>query len=53
MPVCIWCCHIIMPQEKSVKFACPACGEFVLWRCEKCRDFGRPYKCPKCGFTGP
>jgi predicted RNA-binding Zn-ribbon protein involved in translation (DUF1610 family) len=53
MPVCIWCRHIIVPGENAVKFPCPDCGEVVIWRCEKCRLFGRPYKCPKCGFTGP
>ncbi|MCW3987656.1 MAG: zinc finger domain-containing protein [Candidatus Bathyarchaeota archaeon] len=53
MPVCIWCGHSIMPREKAVKFSCPSCREFTMWRCEKCRNFGRPYKCAKCGFTGP
>ncbi|MCJ7770091.1 zinc finger domain-containing protein [Candidatus Bathyarchaeota archaeon] len=53
MPTCIWCGHVIAPGEKAVKFPCPSCGEFELWRCEKCRDFGRSYKCPKCGFQGP
>ncbi|MFQ6075265.1 MAG: zinc finger domain-containing protein [Candidatus Bathyarchaeia archaeon] len=53
MPTCNWCGHIIMPGEKAVKLQCPSCGEITLWRCEKCRAFGRPYKCPKCGFTGP
>ncbi|MCW4040185.1 MAG: zinc finger domain-containing protein [Candidatus Bathyarchaeota archaeon] len=53
MPVCIWCGHTIMPREKAVKFPCPSCSEFVMWRCEKCRTFGRAYKCPSCGFTGP
>ena len=42
-----------MPKEKAVKFPCPSCGEFTMWRCERCRVFGRSYKCPKCGFTGP
>ncbi|MEM2094798.1 MAG: zinc finger domain-containing protein [Candidatus Bathyarchaeia archaeon] len=53
MPNCIWCGHIIMPKEKAVKFHCPSCGEFLLWRCERCRTLARPYKCPKCGFVGP
>ena len=53
MPACIWCGHTIIPTEEAVKFSCPSCGEFVIWRCEKCRLFGRSYKCPKCGFLGP
>ncbi|WP_455368149.1 zinc finger domain-containing protein [[Eubacterium] cellulosolvens] len=53
MPVCNWCGRIILPDESAVKFPCPSCGEIVVWRCEKCRTFGRPYKCPKCGFAGP
>ncbi|MDH4221712.1 MAG: zinc finger domain-containing protein, partial [Candidatus Bathyarchaeota archaeon] len=32
---------------------CPNCGEIDIWRCSKCRKFGRPYRCPKCGFAGP
>ncbi|MDH5771045.1 MAG: zinc finger domain-containing protein [Candidatus Bathyarchaeota archaeon] len=53
MPKCLSCGHVISPDEKSVNFLCPSCGELVIWRCEKCRLFGRLYKCPKCGFTGP
>jgi len=53
MPVCNWCGRVILPDESAVKFPCPSCGEIVVWRCDKCRTFGRPYKCPKCGFTGP
>ncbi|UCH01994.1 MAG: DUF1610 domain-containing protein [Candidatus Bathyarchaeota archaeon] len=53
MPNCVWCGHVIMPSEKATKFRCPLCDEFLLWRCEKCRIFRRPYKCPKCGFQGP
>jgi|APFre7841882590_1041340.scaffolds.fasta_scaffold11755_3 predicted RNA-binding Zn-ribbon protein involved in translation (DUF1610 family) len=53
MPTCNWCGRMILPAEAAVKFPCPSCGEVVVWRCEKCRLFGRPYKCPKCGFTGP
>ncbi|MCW3976148.1 MAG: zinc finger domain-containing protein [Candidatus Bathyarchaeota archaeon] len=53
MPLCNWCGRIITPGDKAVKFNCPNCGEVVIWRCEKCRLFGRPYKCPKCGVGGP
>ncbi|MCK4243739.1 DUF1610 domain-containing protein [Candidatus Bathyarchaeota archaeon] len=53
MPTCISCGHNIVVDEKAVKFSCPSCGEILMWRCERCRLFGRTYKCPKCGFTGP
>src|SRR5438552_2459128 len=53
MPSCNWCGRMILPREGAVHFPCPQCGEVIIWRCEKCRGFGRPYKCPKCGFTGP
>ncbi|MBS7643703.1 DUF1610 domain-containing protein [Candidatus Bathyarchaeota archaeon] len=53
MPTCNWCGHMIITGERAVKFACPGCGEVIIWRCWKCRQFGRPYKCPKCGFMGP
>jgi len=53
MPTCNWCGRMILPGEGATKFSCPNCGEVVVWRCEKCRLFGRAYKCPKCGFTGP
>jgi len=53
MPTCNWCGRMILPGEGAAKFPCPSCGEVVVWRCEKCRLFGRAYKCPKCGFTGP
>jgi len=53
MPTCNWCGKIISSSEEAVKFPCPNCGGLIIWRCEKCRVFGRPYKCPKCGFMGP
>ena len=53
MPVCTSCNRIISPGQEATKFSCPNCGEIMLWRCHRCRKFGRPYKCPKCGFTGP
>ena len=53
MPSCNWCGRMILPREGAVKFPCPQCGETIIWRCEKCRGFGRPYKCQKCGFSGP
>jgi predicted RNA-binding Zn-ribbon protein involved in translation (DUF1610 family) len=53
MPLCNWCGKIIAPGEQAIKFPCPGCGEVVIWRCEKCRLFGRSYKCPKCGTKGP
>ena len=43
----------VTPEEKAVKFLCPSCGAVTLWRCEKCRLFGRNYKCPACGHIGP
>ncbi len=53
MPSCNWCGRMILPREGAVKFPCPQCSEVTIWRCEKCRGFGRPYKCQKCGFSGP
>ncbi|MBL7118799.1 DUF1610 domain-containing protein [Candidatus Bathyarchaeota archaeon] len=50
---CSGCNRSIAPGGHSVKFPCPNCGGTTIWRCEKCRQFGRSYKCPKCGFTGP
>ena len=52
-PVCSSCGKVITTFEKATKFYCPNCGEVLIWRCEKCRKFARPYTCPKCGFTGP
>ncbi|MFI5449279.1 MAG: zinc finger domain-containing protein [Candidatus Bathyarchaeia archaeon] len=53
MPGCSWCARTILPGEGAVKFSCPSCGEAALWRCEKCRMFPRPYRCVKCGQSGP
>jgi predicted RNA-binding Zn-ribbon protein involved in translation (DUF1610 family) len=53
MPSCISCSKKITPGEKAVKFQCPNCGQVTIWRCEKCRLFGREYQCPGCGFKGP
>ncbi|MCF2139277.1 MAG: zinc finger domain-containing protein [Candidatus Lokiarchaeota archaeon] len=50
---CTSCGKMIQPNENAVHFACPNCGDVLLWRCERCRRFARPYKCPKCGFEGP
>ncbi|MGA2783623.1 MAG: zinc finger domain-containing protein [Candidatus Bathyarchaeia archaeon] len=53
MPTCSWCARTILPGEGAVKFPCPSCGEVTIWRCEKCRMFGRPYRCVKCGYSAP
>ncbi|MEM2127235.1 MAG: zinc finger domain-containing protein [Candidatus Bathyarchaeia archaeon] len=53
MPTCLGCGTKITQDEKWAKFECPNCGQVTIWRCEKCRIFGREYKCPKCGFVGP
>ncbi|UCH57960.1 MAG: DUF1610 domain-containing protein [Candidatus Bathyarchaeota archaeon] len=53
MPSCISCGKKITPGEKAVKFQCPTCGNVTIWRCERCRLFGREYTCPGCGFKGP
>ncbi|UCB59975.1 MAG: DUF1610 domain-containing protein [Candidatus Bathyarchaeota archaeon] len=52
-PVCTSCNRTIPPGEKATKLLCPNCGEIIIWRCQKCRRFGRQYKCPKCTFMGP
>ena len=53
LPICNSCGRSITPNEKSVKFFCSNCGDMLIWRCESCREFARPYKCIKCGFEGP
>ncbi|MGB9959195.1 MAG: zinc finger domain-containing protein [Candidatus Bathyarchaeales archaeon] len=50
---CTNCGKPIPPGAEATKFLCPNCGEIMIRRCAKCRKFGRTYKCPKCGFTGP
>ncbi|MEM1565579.1 MAG: zinc finger domain-containing protein [Candidatus Bathyarchaeia archaeon] len=50
---CTSCGKPIPPGAEATKFLCPNCGEILIRRCKKCRKFGRSYKCPKCGFTGP
>ncbi|MHA1379994.1 MAG: zinc finger domain-containing protein [Candidatus Helarchaeota archaeon] len=50
---CSGCGRIIESTNKAVKFNCPNCGEFEIWRCERCRKFSRNYRCPKCDFIGP
>ncbi|MEM3427380.1 MAG: zinc finger domain-containing protein [Nitrososphaerales archaeon] len=53
LPTCTSCNKPITPGEEAVKFYCPECGAVLIWRCEKCRIFFRPYKCVNCGFEGP
>ncbi|MEM0313066.1 MAG: zinc finger domain-containing protein [Candidatus Bathyarchaeia archaeon] len=53
MTTCTSCNKPIPPGAGVTKFQCPSCGEITIRRCVKCRKFGRSYKCPKCGFTGP
>ncbi|MBL7167462.1 DUF1610 domain-containing protein [Candidatus Bathyarchaeota archaeon] len=53
MQSCISCGKKIAPGESALKFGCPSCGAVTIWRCEKCRLFGREYTCPACGFKGP
>jgi predicted RNA-binding Zn-ribbon protein involved in translation (DUF1610 family) len=50
---CTSCGKPIPPGSESTKFLCPNCGEIQIKRDGKCRKFGRLYKCPKCGFSGP
>ncbi|UCE96360.1 MAG: DUF1610 domain-containing protein [Candidatus Bathyarchaeota archaeon] len=52
-PICTSCNRTIPPGAEATRFDCPNCGEIIIWRCQKCRQFGRKYKCPKCGFMGP
>lgn len=53
MPICTSCNRPIPPGTDATKFPCPNCGEIIIWRCAKCRKFGRTYRCPSCGFVGP
>ena len=50
---CTSCGKPIPPGSESTKFLCPNCGDIQIKRDGKCRKFGRIYKCPKCGFSGP
>ncbi|HXX87266.1 MAG TPA: zinc finger domain-containing protein [Candidatus Acidoferrum sp.] len=50
---CTSCGKPIPPAAQATKFMCPSCGEIQIKRDQKCRKFGRPYKCPRCGFIGP
>ncbi|MFW9944668.1 MAG: zinc finger domain-containing protein [Candidatus Sifarchaeia archaeon] len=50
---CTSCHRSISPQEDSVKFLCPSCGDLMIWRCEVCRRFSVKYTCPNCSFEGP
>lgn len=50
---CTSCGKPIQPGTQATKFFCPDCGEIQIKRCGKCRQFGRTYGCPKCGFSGP
>ena len=50
---CSTCNEEITPNERSVSFKCPNCGEETIHRCEKCRELGNQYECPNCGFVGP
>jgi predicted RNA-binding Zn-ribbon protein involved in translation (DUF1610 family) len=53
LPLCNSCNKPVKPGERATKFYCPNCHEVLIWRCEKCRKFSRPYKCQNCGFEGP
>ncbi|NVM54066.1 MAG: DUF1610 domain-containing protein [Candidatus Helarchaeota archaeon] len=52
-PICASCGKIMIPREFAVKFSCPNCSNVTIWRCERCRQFARFYKCSKCDFEGP
>jgi len=51
--VCTSCNREIAQGTRAVKFPCPGCAEFEIWRCEHCRELSNVYVCPKCGYTGP
>ncbi|MBN2155181.1 MAG: DUF1610 domain-containing protein [Candidatus Lokiarchaeota archaeon] len=51
--VCNGCGKQLAPYENAVSFPCPNCGDIMIYRCERCRAFARPYKCPKCTFEAP
>ncbi|MHA2406114.1 MAG: zinc finger domain-containing protein [Candidatus Hermodarchaeia archaeon] len=50
---CSCCGGLVTPRENSVQFACPACGNYTIRRCQKCREFANSYTCPACNFQGP
>jgi len=51
--VCTSCNREIAQGERAVRFHCPSCGNFEIWRCRKCKRLSNPYACPQCGFRGP
>jgi predicted RNA-binding Zn-ribbon protein involved in translation (DUF1610 family) len=51
--VCTSCNREIPSGEVAVRFFCPQCGEYEIWRCTTCRKISNPYRCPRCGFEGP
>jgi Zn-ribbon RNA-binding protein len=54
LPTCSCCHRAIMPNDKCVKFNCPACDDGdLIWRCESCREAARIYTCSSCDFQGP
>lgn len=50
---CYGCGRPIAPFEGAVHFPCPKCGDVIIWRCERCREMGKTYRCLKCDFVGP
>ena len=51
--ICFGCGRPIAPYEGAVHFPCPKCGDVTIWRCERCREMGKNYRCLKCEFEGP
>jgi len=43
--ICFGCGRPIAPYEAAVHFPCPSCGDVTIWRCERCREMGKEYRC--------
>ncbi|MEM2134901.1 MAG: zinc finger domain-containing protein [Candidatus Jordarchaeaceae archaeon] len=51
--LCTSCGKVVSPEKGAVRFPCPNCGKYTIWRCERCRLFSNTFKCPLCNFEGP
>ncbi|VVB67859.1 Uncharacterised protein [Candidatus Norongarragalina meridionalis] len=39
--------------KEYAEFKCPSCEKSAIVRCKTCRETSNPYRCGKCGFSGP
>ena len=48
---CISCGKGLL-ERGSATFSCPLC-DYIIGRCNSCREQSVKYVCQKCGFIGP